>query len=289
MGFYNYTQNNISKALLDLLLNNNIDNSFIYKGNLIIKYLWECFINLNNSNSNSNINRKVFKKNSINNKKYDTNTYSGSLRYDKDEDIFIKDNNDINNSNKSKIIEKHIDLKKGSKRKNLNLKRYNTNTYDINNNSQIYNNFNRTMSTFFSSKNLMNNISKNNLGNNKGIYLKKKCNLSSSNIINNNWNNKLNQTAYNIRSQFDLDNDEENNKVNDSEINQKLNMKINNPFKQKRNINKFGRTNSLNYINNNKTFDAQNISDKELNSLYGQASILFQIYSRNKSQEFNLQ
>ena len=265
MGFYNYTQNNISKALLDLLLNNNIDNSFIYKGNLIIKYLWECFINLNNSKSNSNINRKVFKKNSINNKKYDTNTYSGSLRYDKDEDIFINDNNDINNSNKSKIIEKHIDLKKGSKRKNLNLKRYNTNTYDINNNSQIYNNFNRTMSTFFSSKNLMNNISKNNLGNNKGIYLKKKCNLNTSNIINNNWSDKLNQTAYNIRSQFDLDNNEENNKVNDSEINQKLNMKINNPFKQKRNINKFGRTNSLNYINNNKTFDAQNISDKELN------------------------
>jgi len=47
MGYYSHTQYNISKALLDLLLNNNIDNSFIYKGNLIIKYLYDCFINTN--------------------------------------------------------------------------------------------------------------------------------------------------------------------------------------------------------------------------------------------------
>ena len=261
MGFYNYTQNNISKALLDLLLNNNIDNNFIYKGNLIIKYLWDSFINLNNNNNN----QKIIKKNNPI-KKYDTNTYSGSLRYDKDEELFINnDNNERNFWNKSKIIEKHIDLKKGSKRKKPKMNLYNTNTYDINNNSQIYNNLNKTMSTSFSSKNLLKNINKNNLGSNKGIYLKKKCNLSSSNLINNNSNNKLNQTCFNIRSQFDLDNDEENTKINDSGINQGLNinMNINNSFKQKRNINNFGRANSSNYIYN--TFNSQKNSDKAFN------------------------
>ena len=264
MGYYNYTQNNISKALLDLLLNNNIDNSFIYKGNLIIKYLWDSFINLNKSNSNKseNINQKIIKK-KIPVKKYNTSTYSGSLRYDKDDDTFINDNIGTNSWNKAKIIEKHIDLKKGSKKKKPNINSYKTNSYDINKNSQIYNNFSKTMSTSFSSKNLLNNTNKNNLGNNnKGIYFKKNCNLSSSNIINNNWNNKLNQTCFNIRSQFDFDNDEENNKIYDSEINQGLNM--NNSFQQKRNINNFGRANSINYINNN-NYNQQKINDKKLN------------------------
>ena len=262
MGYYNYTKYNISKALLDLLLNNNIDNSFIYKGNLIVKYLWESFINVNqnNSNLNVNLNQKIIKKNN-NIKKYDTNTYSGHLRYDKDEDIFFADNN-TNSSNKSKIIEKHIDFKRGSKRKKPNLNSYNTNTYDINS-SQRPNNFNKTMSTFFSSKNILRNIGNNNLSNkNKGIYLKKKCNLSSSNLINNNWSNRLNQTDINITSQFDLDHDEENNKINDNDIN--IGIKKNS-LKEKNNFNIFGKINSPNNIINSNTSNPQKINDKNLN------------------------
>ena len=265
MGYYNYTKYNISKALLDLLLNNNIDNSFIYKGNLIIKYLWDSFINVNqnisNINININLNQKIIKKTN-NIKKYDTNTYSGHLRYDKDEDVFFTDNINGNSSNKSKIIEKHIDLKRGSRRKKPNLNIYTTNTFDINNNSQIKDNFSKTMSTFFSSKNVLNNISKNNFSNkNKGIYLKKKCNLSSSNLINNNWSNRLNQTDINITSQFDLDQEEENNKINDGDINPNINK---NSFNKRNTLNILGKINISNVINTN-TFNPQKNKDKNLN------------------------
>ena len=264
MGYYNYTRYNISKALLDLLLNNNIDNSFIYKGNLIIKYLWDSFINVNQniSNININLNQKIIKKNN-NIKKYDTNTYSGHLRYDKDEDVFFTDNINGNSSNKSKIIEKHIDLKRGSRRKKPNLNIYITNTFDINNNNNhIKDNFSKTMSTFFSSKNVLNNISKNNLGNkNKGIYLKKKCNLSSSNLINNNWSNRLNQTDINITRQFDIDKKEENNKINDGDINPNIKK---NSFNKRNTLNILGKINISNDINSN-TFNPQKKKDKNIN------------------------
>ena len=178
MGYFNHTQYNISKALLDLLLNNNInknnniDNSFIYKGNLIIKYLWDSFINMNKTNINYlNNNKKIIKTNFK--KKYDTNTYSGSFKYDKDVDVFFNDNVNRNISNNSKIIEKHIDLKKGSKKK-LRKNLYSNNTCDVTRGSSMYNdkyNFNRTMTSSFSSKNLINqNFGSNNK---EGIYLKK--------------------------------------------------------------------------------------------------------------------
>ena len=60
MGFFNYYQYNISKALLELLINNNIeddnpnDNKFTYKGNLIIKYLWDTY-KKNNETKNNNL------------------------------------------------------------------------------------------------------------------------------------------------------------------------------------------------------------------------------------------
>ena len=261
MGYYTHTQYNISKALLDLLLNNNIDNSFIYKGNLIIKYLYDCFIN--NSNLNNNKSKQNHLKNTLN-KKYDTNTYSGYLRYDKDEDVFISDNINKNLSNKSKIIEKHIDLKKGSRKNNkrLSLNLYSKNTFDINSNSN--NIFNKTMSTSFSSKNLLLNT---NFGNSNGIYSKKKWNLNSRNNINN-WNNKLNQTDYNIERQLNFDKYEENTKLNDNEINIGKNSKmISNNNNNKINKNKFlPRVNSFNYVNNN-SFKPLNIinNDKDFN------------------------
>ena len=253
LGYYSHTQYNISKALLDLLLNNNIDNNFIYKGNLIIKYLYDCFIN-----TNKKPNEKIIKNNI--NKKYDTNTYSGYLRYDKDEDVFISDNINRNSSNKSKIIEKHIDLKKTSKKniKRLSLNLYSKNTLDIKNNSN--NIFNKTMSTSFSSKNLLLN---NNFGNSKGIYSKKKWNVNSRNNINNinSWN-KLNQTDYNIERELNFDRFEENNKLNDSDINLEINSNNNN-----KNMNKiFNRANSFNNVNKSSFKSRNNInSDKNFN------------------------
>jgi len=247
MSYYNYTQYNLSKALLDLLINNNIniDNSFIYKGNLIIKYIWDSYINI----SKLNPDKKIIK--TTKPKKYDTSTYCGSLRYDKDEDVFFNNNISKNFSNKSKIIEKHIDLKKGSKKniRRINTPLYSNNTYDINSNNNN-NIFNRTMSTSFSSKNLLNN----NLGNSGGIYLKKKCNLSSANIINN-WNNKLNQTDYDISKQLNIDNYDENTKLNDSGINS--------DFTNKK-IKTFGRTRSFNYVNKN-SFNTQKLINKNMN------------------------
>ena len=271
MGYFNHTQYNISKALLDLLLNNNInknnniDNSFIYKGNLIIKYLWDSFINMNKTNINYlNNNKKIIKTNLK--KKYDTNTYSGSFKYDKDVDVFFNDNVNRNISNNSKIIEKHIDLKKGSKKK-LRKNLYSNNTCDVTRGSSMYNdkyNFNRTMTSSFSSKNLINqNFGSNNK---EGIYLKKKCNLSSSNIINNNFNNKLNQTEFNIASKFNIGNSEENNKVNDFGINQGL-LENHNSYKkniENIGINNFKRANSLKIINKN-TFNPQKIKEKNFN------------------------
>ena len=257
IGYYSHTQYNISKALLDLLLNNNIDNSFIYKGNLIIKYLYDCFINNNNINNNKKPNERVVKNNL--NKKYDTNTYNGYLRYDKDEDVFISDNININSSNKSKIIEKHIDLKKTSKKnvKRFSLNLYSKNTLNINNNSN--NIFNKTMSTSFSSKNLL-------LNNSKGIYSKKKWNLNSRNNINNinSWN-KLNQTDYNIEKQLNFDKFEENNKLNDSDINLEFNSKL--ISNSNNNNNKiFNRANSFNNVNKNSFKQQNNINkDKDFN------------------------
>ena len=250
MNFYNYTQYNLSKALLDLLINNNIniENSFIYKGNLIIKYIWDSYININNINK-INPNKKIIKANKP--KKYDTSTYCGSLRYDKDDDIFL------NNNNKAKIIEKHIDLKKGSKKniRKLNPNLYSNNTYDINNNvnNNVNNNsnniFNRTMSTSFSSKNLL-------LNNSNGIYFKKKCNINSSNM-----NNKLNQTSYDISKQLNIDNYEENTKLNDSGINSDL---INKKMNALRRTYSFSNTNK-NYFNTQKPINKTLINNSDDN------------------------
>ena len=252
MSFYNYTQYNLSKALLDLLINNNIniENNLIYKGNLIIKFIWDSYINISKS---LNINKKLIKTNKP--KKYNTSTYCGSLRYDKDEDVFFNNNITTNISNKAKIIEKHIDLKKGSKKnlRKLNPNLYSNNTYDINNNSNnISNNiFNRTMSTSFSSKNLLLN---NHFGNSNGIYMKKKCNINSSN-----FNNKLNQTSYDISKQLNLDNYEENTKLNDSGINSDL---INKKMNTLRRTYSFSNTNK-NYFNTQKPINKNLINNSE--------------------------
>ena len=276
MSYYNYTQYNLSKALLDLLINNNIniDNSFIYKGNLIIKYIWDSYININKSNPN----KKIIKTNKP--KKYDTSTYCGSLRYDKDEDIFFNDNISRNLSNKAKIIEKHIDLKKGSKKniRKLNSNLYSNNTFDINNSNNNNNIFNKTMSTSFSSKNLLIN----NFGNSNGIYLKKKCNLSSANIIKN-WNNKLNQTSYDISKQLKIDNYDENTKLNDSGINSDLNNK---KMKAFRRTNSFNNTNKNNFntpksVNNNLTFNSDNQKDIITSKYIPEIRVKNLIYNKN--------
>ena len=155
MGYFNYYQYSISKALLELLINNNQedindcnDNNFIYKGNLIIKYLWDSFEKTNNeNNNNSRMNKKIkinmnTKKNRNSKSYYSTATYSGPLRVNNDDDNYFNEKNkDRNLSNKqSKIIEKHIDLKMGSRKSlknNINI--------NINNSSYINtmpNNFN---------------------------------------------------------------------------------------------------------------------------------------------------
>ena len=316
MGYYNYYQYNISKALLELLRNsnqdekNNInDNNFIYKGNLIIKYLWDTFIKTNvenkiiDSRNNNKMNINLNPKKMRNSKSYyNTGTYCGSLRLENDEELFNEKNKDRNFSNRqSKIIEKHIDLKMGNKKnikKNINLNnsslvniasknninnifvknndKFNTN-YDESNykkNSEKNNNSNnRTLNTSFSSQNLFNNTFSNkdnvytkqnnknkiyeklisytpiifNTGkNNQKVYSKKRCsNLNES------FNNKLNQTTYNIRNTLGLQTDEDNNNIYNTNLN---NSSLNNNIISI-NIDKkeryMGRSNSLKYINKN--------------------------------------
>ena len=329
MGYYNYFQYNISKTLLELLINNNNnedniinenDNSFIYKGNLIIKYLWDSFIKTNNENNkisriNNKINIKINTKKIRNSKSYyNTGTYCGPLRLDNDEEKYNTDKiNDRNYSNKqSKIIEKHIDLKMGSKKslkKNININNSsNINKNPLNNNifaqnnkeinhnfiesnkyeTEIYNNM--TLPTSYSSQNLLlnnnlgnsnnnnyiylkqNNKNKiyeklisytpltlNNENNNQRVYSKKRINNKS-----NNFNNKLNQTSYNIINPFNLQDDDDNhqtftnNNINKNNINNNI-ISLNIPKK----IRYMGRSNSLKYINKN-TFNPDKINDNIL-------------------------
>jgi L1 cell adhesion molecule like protein len=275
MGYYNYNQYNISKAILDLLMNN-INNNFINKGNLILKFLWDSLNNINN-NINNNNNKKIIKNKRI----YNTSTYCGSLRYDKDEDVFFNRNNNRNLSNK--IIEKYIDLKKGSNNKINNLKKnqfisdinINTNNYENDKSSTMYHT--RTYTNSFSTSNiLLNNIySKNS----KGIlYSKKRCNLNSTNI--NNYERKLNQTDYNISPNlYDINNntDKENNIFNKSDIENDLKY--------------MGRSNSLKFINyksfnNDKAQKEKKYSDKIITNKYI-PKIRPKILINNNNQIFN--
>ena len=195
MGCFNYYQYNISKALLELLINNNIeddnpnDNKFTYKGNLIIKYLWDTYKKNNETKNNNNRLNKKISLNNINTKKnrnsksyYNTSTYSGSLRLNNDDAyLFNEKNKNRNLSNKqSKIIEKHIDLKNGSKK---NLKK----NFNINNNyttsylNRAYNNIN-------------NNSNINN------IFIKNNNNDMKYNYIDNENDNKYNTDMYSYRT-----------------------------------------------------------------------------------------
>ena len=217
MGYYNYYQYNISKSLLELLINNNKDdninendNGFIYKGNLIIKYLWDSFIQTNNENNKNNsrinnrINIKLNTNKSRNSKSYyNTGTYAGPLRLDYEEEKYnTEKNKDRNYSNKqSKIIEKHIDLKMSKKnhKKNININLNNSsninknpinnifaqNNKDINfnenhkyeTNYEIYNTYsNGTLPTSYSSQNLLinNNFNSNKNNKNNIVYSKQK-------------------------------------------------------------------------------------------------------------------
>ena len=324
LGYYNYYQYNISKALLELLINSNQDdnnfendNNFIYKGNLIIKYLWDSFKKTNIENKKiSSRNNKNFeininpKKNRNSKSYYNTGTYCGSLRLEnEDENSFNENNKNRNLSNKqSKIIEKHIDLKMGNKKKlkqdikltspylinmttknncnNIFMKndKINTNYVDNNykNSSKVSNRCNnRTLSTSYSSQNLFSNNFNNNDNintkqnnknkiyeklisytpiilnkeqNNQRVYSKKKCiNLNDS------FNNKLNQTNYNIRNPLGLDTDEENNNffnnnLGKSNLNNNI-ISINIDKKERL----MGRSNSLKYISKN-NFNPDKIS-----------------------------
>ena len=101
MGYFNYYQYNISKSLLELLINNNSeneynnnDNNFIYKGNLIIKYLYDTYTKNRESN---NYSKRLNKKININEKNrnsksyYNTGTYSGSLRLNNEDDYYFNE------------------------------------------------------------------------------------------------------------------------------------------------------------------------------------------------------
>ena len=207
MGYFNYYQYNLSKTLLELLINNNnpedeynkYDNNFIYKGNLIIKYLYDTYTKNRESN---NYSKRLNKKININEKNrnsksyYNTGTYSGSLRLNNEDDYYFNEKNkDRNYSNKqSKIIEKHIDLKMGSKK---NIKKNINNNYTSSNLNTTNNTINNShINNIFMKNN--NNIKYNYLGNDKydtditDIYNKKTLHTSYStkNLINNKVFNK---------------------------------------------------------------------------------------------------
>lgn len=346
MGYYNYYQYNISKALLEELLNknenNNDDNSFIYKGNLIIKYLWDTFLKTNEENkinndskNNNNINIKINSNKIVKSRNsksfYSSGTYCGASRLNKDGDNYFNEQNKDRNlsNNQSRIIEKHIDLKKTSKNRiKTNLNQNNTsftnssqmndfnnllmkqnckikkNYIDNNdNNSEKTNTYNnRTLASSYSSQSLFSNTTFNNKSNNNNsiynkqknkiyeklisyspiilnnenhlneknnqrVYSKKRCSLNYNNNINS--NNKLNQTAFNISSPFNLKNDEDNNfynnnnNLNNSCINNNI-VSINIPKKTKY----MGRSNSLKYVNLNHTLNLDRINNDIFNENY---------------------
>lgn len=315
MGYYNCYQYNISKALLEELVNNNEhnnDNYFIYKGNLIIKYLWDTYLK-----TNDDYKARELKKNNNNNKiinirnsksYYSTGTYNGPLRLDKDDDNYFKDRiKERNYSNKqSKIIEKHIDLKKGSKNKikqnsNLNNTSF-TNSSQINNINNIFmkhdsniSNYadnnndntsektttfnNKTLATSYSSQSLFSNttfnnnnsknISINNIQKNK-IY--EKLISCSPMMLNteNNINEKKNQRVYSKKRCSFIHNNINNNKLNQTTYN------INNPFDLKGDED----NNILNYscmnnnINNNSTNNIISINIPKKNKYMGRSNSL---------------
>ena len=203
MGYFNYYQYNISKTLLELLINNNPeneynnnDNNFIYKGNLIIKYLFDTYTkNKENKNYSNRLNNiiNINEKNRNSKSYYNTGTYSGSLRLNNDDDCYFNENKDRNYSNKqSKIIEKYIDLKMGSKK---NIKKNINNNYTSSNLNTTNNTINNTdINNIFMKNN--NDIKYNYLGNDKyvtditdvnDIYNKRTLHTSYStkNLINN--------------------------------------------------------------------------------------------------------
>lgn len=321
MGYYNYYQYNISKALLDLLISNNQEeiinennNNFIYRGNLIIKFLWDSFIKTNNEDNtkNSRIKNRIININKNRNSKsyYNTGTYCGSLRLDNDDGKYntekVRDRNYSNNQ--SKIIEKHIDLKLGKKdrKKGININNnsninntpinniFAQNNCDINLNYHENNKYetsyelnNLTLTTSYSTHNLLNNNTFNTNTKNNIIYSKKNQNkiyeklisysplifnnersnqrvYSKKRINYNNYNNKLNQTAYNIINPFNLQDDDDNqifnnNRLNKTNLNNNI-ISINIPKKKLY----MGRSNSLK--NNNKNiFNPDKINENIFN------------------------
>ena len=302
MGYYNYYQYNISKALLEELINNNEynnDNNFIYQGNLIIKYLWDTYLKTNDNNKGRDLKNNNNKIINMRNSKsyYSTGTYNGPLRLDKDDDNYFKDRiKDRNYSNKqSKIIEKHIDLKKGSKNKikqnsNLNNSSF-TNSSQINNINNIFmkknsniNNFidnnndnisektttfnNKTLATSYSSQSLFSNTTFNN-NNNKNIStnniqknkIYEKLISCSPMILNadNNINEKKNQRVYSKKRCSFIYSNINNNKLNQTTYN------INNPFDLKGDED----NNILNYscMNNNINNNSNNNSNNNIISI----------------------
>ena len=198
MGYYNYIQYNISKSLLDSIINsnqehinnnNNDNDNFIIKSNLIIKYLWDTFSKTNDNESIRNaikINIKKLIKNRNSKSYYDTGTYCGSLRLNNDDEYVNNGNNNKErnySNNQSKIIEKHIDLKNGSK-KNIK-KKANINDSYMNNTQQVNNN-------------IMNNIFVKN--NNKINYNNNKNDNNTE--INDTYNDRILSTSYSSNNLF---------------------------------------------------------------------------------------
>ena len=303
LSYYNYYQYNISKTLLESLINNNNDNinnkdndnEFINKSNLIIKYLWATFSKTHNNELKENskkINIKKLNKNRSSKSYYDTGTYCGSLRLNNDEEYFFNVNNNKErnySNNKSKIIEKHIDLKNGSK-KNIkkktnmnesytnNAQQMNNNTknniFVKNNNKKSYNNNteindefnNKSLSTSYSSNNLFANTTFNR--NNKNLIYTKQNNknkiyeklISYTPIVVNNDNNNNHQRIYSKkRCSLNLNNTNINfsNKLNQTFYN------ITNPFDLKNDEdNKYLTQNTIINTNNNNNIISINIPKK---------------------------
>ena len=304
MGYYNYYQYNISKTLLESLINNNNnnninnkdnDNEFINKSNLIIKYLWATFSKTHNNELKENtkkINIKKLNKNRSSKSYYDTGTYCGSLRLNNDEEYFFNVNNNKErnySNNKSKIIEKHIDLKNGSKKnikKKTNMNEsYTDNTQQMNNNiksnifvkninKKSYNNNteindefnNKSLSTSYSSNNLFANTTFNR--NNKNLIYTKQNNknkiyeklISYTPIVVNKDNNNNHQRIYSKkRCSLNLNNTNINfsNKLNQTFYN------ITNPFDLKNDEdNKYLTQNTIMNTNNNNNIISINIPKK---------------------------
>ena len=270
MSYYNYGIYKMSKSLLDNLknMNNNINENFIYMGNIIINYLSNTF-------NKTAEDFKISPKSVIRSKRYyNTGTYNGPLRLNDEDNFFFKKSDDRTNSNKqNKIIEKYIDLKTGLKTKSLN--KINSNfSNEQKYNSGFDNPQKRTLLTSYSTKNLFSTTKKFNQPTpNNNIYhklisytpmiLNPRERIYSKKNINCPTTNELNETDINMTRPFELKNDNEfnNNSLNNSQSNnEKKHMKINIPKKK----NYIGRTNSSKFYSTS-TFNPENMSNKLLN------------------------